>query len=68
MEDEEQKPEERLQAADGTLSGPVACSERGAPQLGTVTGGQLHSAETVIDEAEHEQLEIDLEAGTRSFC
>ena len=43
----------------GNLSGPVSCG--GA--LSTVTGGQLHSEDTVIDQAEVEQLEIDLEVG-----
>lgn len=46
----------------GKLAGPVDCSGgQGAPKLGTVTGGQLHSGDTLIDEGEVTQLEIDLE-------
>lgn len=52
----------------GALSGPVNCSGEGcAPQLGQVTGGQLHSTDTTIgteeNKAETEQLELDLEEG-----
>lgn len=48
----------------GTLSGPITCpGGHGAPQLGTVDGGELSSKDTTIDEATEEQLEIDLEVG-----
>lgn len=48
----------------GTLSGPVNCSGgHGSPKLGEVTGGNIHSTDTTIDEAVMEQLEIDLEVG-----
>lgn len=48
----------------GQLSGPVSCpGGHGSPQLDAVTGGQLHSTDTTIDQAVTEQLEIDLEAG-----
>lgn len=57
-------PNSDYKSLTGKLSGPVVCSGDGcAPQLGTVTGGQLHSTDTLIDEAEHEQMEIDLEVG-----
>ena len=46
----------------GKLSGDVSCSGgQGSPQLGEVSGGKLRSTNTVIDEAEMEQLEVDLE-------
>ena len=46
----------------GALSGPVSCpGGTGSPRLGSVTGGELHSENSVIDKADEELLEIDLE-------
>ena len=48
----------------GSLSGPISCSSSyGSPELGAVTAGKLHSADTVIDKATVAQLEIDLDVG-----
>lgn len=61
-------PDSDYNALSGTLSGPVSCGGDGcAPQLGTVTGGQLHSENTRIgsktDPAVTKQIEIDLDVG-----
>ena len=46
-------------ALTGALNGSVTCGG----SLSDITAGQLHSADTTIDEATVEQLEIDLELG-----
>lgn len=65
-------PDSDYNDLDGQLEGPVECpGGHGSPQLGAVTGGQLHSGDTVIGKdaegsmATTEQLEIDLEVGDR---
>lgn len=56
-------PTADYKALSGSLEGPVACEGTGSPRLSTVEGGALHSADTVIDKAEEELLEIDLDVG-----
>lgn len=46
----------------GPVSGPVS-TPHGTGALVELTGGQLHAADTTIDEAVVEQLELDLEPG-----
>lgn len=63
-------PDSDYKALTGTLAGLVDCpGGHGSPQLGEVTGGQLHSGDTTIgkdsagSEAQVRQLELDLEVG-----
>lgn len=57
-------PQSAYSGLVGALDGPISClGGHGAPRLGKVTGGQLYSGDTAIDEASVEQLEIDLEVG-----
>lgn len=46
----------------GPIEGPVT-TPHGTGALISLTGGQVHSGDTTIDEAVVEQLEIDLEVG-----
>lgn len=46
----------------GPISGPVS-TPAGQGALVSLTAGQVHSTETVVDEAVVEQLELDLEIG-----
>ena len=46
----------------GPIEGPVS-TPHGVGALVELTDGRVHSPDTVIDEAQVEQLEIDLEAG-----
>lgn len=55
-------PSSDYRALSGPIEGPVS-TPHGTGALSSLTGGQVHSGDTVIDEAEVEQLEIDLEAG-----
>lgn len=53
-------------ALSGVLSGPISCGGEGcSPQLGQVTGGQLHSEDARIGSEDSpavtKQLEIDLD-------
>ncbi len=53
-----------FQDLSGTLDRPVTCSGgHGSPQLGGITGGNLQSGNTLIDQGEAEQLEMDLATG-----
>lgn len=55
-------PKSDYTGLSGSLSGPVACSGDGCnPQLSSVTAGDIHSTDTTVDEAEVEQLEVDLD-------
>lgn len=48
----------------GPVSGTVECGgESCAPELTGITGGMLNADDVIIDQTEHEQLEIDLEEG-----
>lgn len=57
-------PDSDYGGLSGPVSGPVS-TPAGLGSLIEVTSGQLHSTDTVIDEAVVEQLEIDLEPGDR---
>lgn len=59
-------PKSDYRQLTGQLAGPVDCpGGQGSPRLGEVTGGQIHSGDTLIDEGEVTQLEIDLEVGDK---
>lgn len=55
-------PDSIYSGLKGAVEGPVN-TPHGLGSLIELTGGSLHSPDTVIDEAEVEQLEIDLEPG-----
>lgn len=46
----------------GPISGPVS-TPHGTGALISLTGGEVHSPDTTVDEAVTEQLELDLEVG-----
>ena len=61
-------PDSDYKDLNGQLEGSVECpGGQGSPELGQVTGGRLHSGDTVIGkdspgaEAQVEQTEVDLE-------
>ena len=49
----------------GPVNGTVVCGGLGcsAPQLTSIDNGTLHVDDVIVDQTEHEQLEIDLEVG-----
>ena len=50
----------------GPVNGTVVCSGAGcAPKLTGIDSGTLHVDDVTIDQAEHEQLEIDLEVNDK---
>ena len=55
-------PNSDYNGVTGPISGPTS-TPHGPGALIELTGGEIHSTDTVIDEATVEQLEIDLEVG-----
>lgn len=55
-------PDSGYNGLTGPISGPVS-TPHGTGALIELTGGQVHSTDTTIDEAWTEQLELDLEEG-----
>lgn len=47
----------------GPVDGTVSCGGHGVPKLTHINSGTLNVDDVIIDQAEHEQLEIDLEEG-----
>lgn len=55
-------PDSDYNGLTGPISGPVS-TPHGTGALIELTAGQVHSTETIVDEATVEQLKIDLEPG-----
>ena len=55
-------PSGGFKGLSGPISGPVS-TPHGQGSLSQLTGGEVHSTDAVLDEAQVEQLELDLAAG-----
>lgn len=64
LNDPARRPAGTFDGVQGPVTGTVGCGAVGCgPEPTGITGGTLYSDEVIIDQAEYEQLEIDLAVG-----